>query len=114
VTSPTWFDTSGVELRETYTPTINDIHMRKGVVSISDAEIDEANENAGKTDTTLRLGCWLGAKISYNEDNIIEGMTQLIYQSDGTTHMRDGTSEADVIPQYRLELLLEDGATHNQ
>lgn len=115
VTSPTWVDTSGNEgLTSIYTPTIGDIHMRKGIVSISDAEIDAKNEKEGKTDTTLRLGCWLAAKISYNEDNIIEGMTQLIYQSDGITHMRDSGSEADVAPQYRLELLLEDEVTHNQ
>ena len=115
VTSPIWSDVNGNEgLTSRYTPTIGDVHMRKGIVSISDAEIDAKNEQEGKTDTTLRLGCWLAAKISYNEDNIIEGMTQLIYQSDGTTHMRDSTSEADVVPQYRLELLLEDGVTHNQ
>lgn len=115
VTSPTWSDVNGYEgLTSLYTPTIGDVHMRKGIVSISDAEIDAKNEQEGKTDTTLRLGCWLAAKISYNEDNIIEGMTQLIYQSDGTTHMRDSASEADVVPQYRLELLLEDGVTHNQ
>lgn len=115
VTSPTWFDVNGNEgLTSRYTPTIGDVHMRKGIVSISDADIDAKNEQEGKTDTTLRLGCWLAAKISYNEDNIIEGMTQLIYQSDGTTHMRDSTSEADVVPQYRLELLLEDEVTHNQ
>lgn len=115
VTSPTWYDVNGNEgLTSRYTPTIGDVHMRKGIVSISDAEIDAKNEQEGKTDTTLRLGCWLAAKISYNEDNIIEGMTQLIYQSDGTTHMRDSASEADVVPQYRLELLLEDGVTHNQ
>ena len=114
VTSPTWQDSSGHEgLEPFYTPTIGDVHLRKGIVSISDAELDKENQN-GKNDTTLRLGCWLGAKISYNEDNIIEGMTQLIYQSDGTTHMRDGVSEADVVPQYRLELLLEDEMTHNQ
>lgn len=114
VTSPTWQDSSGHEgLEPFYTPTIGDVHLRKGIVSISDAELDKENQN-GKNDTTLRLGCWLGAKISYNEDNIIEGMTQLIYQSDGTTHMRDGVSEADVVPQYRLELLLEDEITHNQ
>ena len=115
VTSPTWSDVNGYEgLTSLYTPTIGDVHMRKGIVSISDAEIDAKNEQEGKTDTTLRLGCWLAAKISYNEDNIIEGMTQLIYQSDGTTHMRDSASEADVVPQYRLELLLEDEVTHNQ
>ena len=115
VTSPIWSDVNGDEgLTSFYTPTIGDVHMRKGIVSISDAEIDAKNEKEGKTDTTLRLGCWLAAKISYNEDNIIEGMTQLIYQSDGTTHMRDSASEADVIPQYRLELLLEDEVTHNQ
>ena len=115
VTSPTWYDVNGNEgLTSRYTPTIGDVHMRKGIVSISDAEIDVKNEQEGKTDTTLRLGCWLAAKISYNEDNIIEGMTQLIYQSDGTTHMRDSASEADVVPQYRLELLLEDEVTHNQ
>lgn len=115
VTSPTWSDVNGYEgLTSLYTPTIGDVHMRKGIVSISDAEIDAKNEQEGKADTTLRLGCWLAAKISYNEDNIIEGMTQLIYQSDGTTHMRDSVSEADVVPQYRLELLLEDEVTHNQ
>lgn len=115
VTSPIWSDVNGDEgLTSFYTPTIGDVHMRKGIVSISDAEIDAKNEKEGKTDTTLRLGCWLAAKISYNEDNIIEGMTQLIYQSDGTTHMRDSASEADVVPQYRLELLLEDEVTHNQ
>ena len=115
VTSPIWSDVNGDEgLTSFYTPTIGDVHMRKGIVSISDAEIDAKNEKEEKTDTTLRLGCWLAAKISYNEDNIIEGMTQLIYQSDGTTHMRDSASEADVVPQYRLELLLEDEVTHNQ
>ena len=100
VTSPTWYDVSGnSELAVTYTPTIGDIHLRKGIVSIED---------------NMSLGCWLGAKISYNEDNIIEGMTQLVYQTDGTLHMRDSMTDADVSPQYRLELLLEDKRTHNQ
>ena len=100
VTSPTWYDVSGnSELTAAYTPTIGDIHLRKGIVSIDD---------------NMSLGCWLGAKISYNEDNIIEGMTQLVYQTDGTLHMRDSTTDADVSPQYRLELLLEDERTHNQ
>lgn len=100
VTSPTWFDVNGNEgLASIYTPTIGDIHLRKGIVSI---------------DNNMSLGCWLGAKISYNEDNIIEGMTQLVYQTDGTLHMRDSATDADVSPQYRLELLLEDERTHNQ
>ena len=100
VTSPTWYDVSGnSELTAAYTPTIGDIHLRKGIVSIDD---------------NMSLGCWLGAKISYNEDNIIEGMTQLVYQTDGTLHMRDNMTDADVSPQYRLELLLEDERTHNQ
>lgn len=100
VTSPSWYDVSGnSELAVTYTPTIGDIHLRKGIVSIED---------------NMSLGCWLGAKISYNEDNIIEGMIQLVYQTDGTLHMRDNMTDADVSPQYRLELLLEDKRTHNQ
>lgn len=100
VTSPSWYDVSGnSELAAAYTPTIGDIHLRKGIVSIED---------------NMSLGCWLGAKISYNEDNIIEGMTQLVYQTDGTLHMRDSMTDADVSPQYRLELLLEDKRTHNQ
>lgn len=100
VTSPSWYDISGnSELAVTYTPAIGDIHLRKGIVSIED---------------NMSLGCWLGAKISYNEDNIIEGMIQLVYQTDGTLHMRDSMTDADVSPQYRLELLLEDKRTHNQ
>lgn len=100
VTSPSWYDVSGnSELAVTYTPTIGDIHLRKGIVSIED---------------NMSLGCWLGAKISYNEDNIIEGMIQLVYQTDGTLHMRDSMTDADVSPQYRLELLLEDERTYNQ
>lgn len=100
VTSPTWYDVSGnSELATAYTPTVGDIHLRKGIVSIED---------------NMSLGCWLGAKISYNEDNIIEGMIQLVYQTDGTLHMRDNMTDADVSPQYRLELLLEDERTHNQ
>ena len=100
VTSPTWYDVSGnSELAAAYTPTVGDIHLRKGIVSIED---------------NMSLGCWLGAKISYNEDNIIEGMIQLVYQTDGTLHMRDNMTDADVSPQYRLELLLEDKRTHNQ
>lgn len=100
VTSPIWSDVNGnEELASIYTPTIGDIHLRKGIVSI---------------DNNMSLGCWLGAKISYNEDNIIEGMTQLVYQTDGTLHMRDSATDADVSPQYRLELLLEDKRTHNQ
>lgn len=100
VTSPTWYDVSGnSRLAAAYTPTVGDIHLRKGIVSI---------------DNNMSLGCWLGAKISYNEDNIIEGMTQLVYQTDGTLHMRDSAIDADVSPQYRLELLLEDKRTHNQ
>lgn len=100
VTSPSWYDVSGnSELAVTYMPTIGDIHLRKGIVSIED---------------NMSLGCWLGAKISYNEDNIIEGMVQLVYQTDGTLHMRDSMTDADVSPQYRLELLLEDKRTHNQ
>lgn len=100
VTSPSWYDVSGnSELAVTYTPIIGDIHLRKGIVLIED---------------NMSLGCWLGAKISYNEDNIIEGMIQLVYQTDGTLHMRDSMTDADVSPQYRLELLLEDKRTHNQ
>lgn len=100
VTSPIWSDVNGNKgLAAAYTPTVGDIHLRKGIVSIED---------------NMSLGCWLGAKISYNEDNIIEGMTQLVYQTDGTLHMRDSTTDADVSPQYRLELLLEDERTHNQ
>ena len=100
VTSPSWYDVSGnSELAAAYTPTVGDIHLRKGIVSIED---------------NMSLGCWLGAKISYNEDNIIEGMIQLVYQTDGTLHMRDSMTDADVSPQYRLELLLEDERTHNQ
>ena len=65
VTSPTWYDVSGDNgLAAAYTPTVGDIHLRKGIVSIED---------------NMSLGCWLGAKISYNEDNIVEGMTQLVY-----------------------------------
>ena len=99
VTSPTWQDSSGGPLAATYIPTIGDVHLRKGIVQI---------------ENNMSLGCWLGAKISYNEDNIIEGMTQLVYQTDGTLHMRDSATDADVSPQYRLELLLEDERTHNQ
>ncbi len=99
VTSPTWVNVNGGSLAEVYTPTIGDVHMRKGIVQI---------------ENNMSLGCWLGAKISYNEDNIIEGMTQLVYQTDGTLHMRDSATDADVSPQYRLELLLEDERTHNQ
>lgn len=100
VTSPIWSDVNGNKgLAAAYTPTVGDIHLRKGIVSIED---------------NMSLGCWLGAKISYNEDNIVEGMTQLVYQTDGTLHMRDSATDADVSPQYRLELLLEDERTHNQ
>lgn len=100
VVNPKWEAPSGGEYGATYTPnSANEVHMRKGIATLSN---------------DLSLGCWLSAKLSYNEDNIIEGMTQLIYQSDGTTHMRDGVSDADVSPQYRLELLLEDAETHNQ
>lgn len=100
VTSPIWSDVNGNNgLAAAYTPTVGDIHLRKGIVSIED---------------NMSLGCWLGAKISYNEDNIIEGITQLVYQTDGTLHMRDSATDADVSPQYRLELLLEDERTHNQ
>ena len=100
VTSPIWSDVNGNNgLAAAYTPTVGDIHLRKGIVSIED---------------NMSLGCWLGAKISYNEDNIVEGMTQLVYQTDGTLHMRDSATDADVSPQYRLELLLEDERTHNQ
>lgn len=76
----------------TYIPSVGDLTLVKGTVKIEEG---------------LTLGCWLGAKISYNEDNIIEGLTELVYQSDGTTHMRDSAAEADVSPRYRLELLLE-------
>lgn len=100
VTNPTWSDVSGNEgLAPAYTPAIDDVHLRKGIVQI---------------ENNMSLGCWLGAKISYNEDNIIEGMTQLVYQTDGALHMRDSATDADVSPQYRLELLLEDERTHNQ
>lgn len=100
VTSPKWLNDISGDLGDIYSPqSVNEVHMRKGIVTLSD---------------DLSLGCWLGAKLSYNEDNIIEGMTQLIYQSDGTTHMRDGAAEADVTPQYRLELLLEDTPSGNQ
>lgn len=99
VTSPTWEDYRGGSVGWPLRPEIGQVYLFKGIVSI---------------ESNMSLGCWLGAKVSYNEDNIIEGMTQLTYQTDGTMHMRDGTSDADVSPQYRLELLLEDEATGNQ
>ncbi len=90
----------------TYTPDLQDICVAYGVVEVG--KVTQADPDG------LKLACYLPAIISYNEDNIIEGMIQLVYQTDGTLHMRDSATDADVSPQYRLELLLEDKRTHNQ
>lgn len=84
----------------TYTPDLQDICVAYGVVEVG--KVTEADPDG------LKLACYLPAIISYNEDNIIEGPTEIVYLSDGLPHLRMSESAEDVGPTYRLELLIED------
>lgn len=84
----------------TYTPDLQDICVAYGVV-----EVDKVTQ---EDPDGLKLACYLPAIISYNEDNIIEGPTEIVYLSDGLPHLRMSELAEDVGPTYRLELLIED------
>lgn len=87
----------------TYTPDLQDICIAYGVVEIGKVTQEDPDN--------LKLACYLPAIISYNEDNIIEGPTEIVYLSDGLPHLRMSERAEDVGPTYRLELLIEDN--HN-
>lgn len=84
----------------TYTPDLQDICVAYGVVEVG--KVTQADPDG------LKLACYLPAIISYNEDNIIEGPTEIVYLSDGLLHLRMSELAEDVGPTYRLELLIED------
>ena len=84
----------------TYTPDLQDICVAYGVVEVGKVTQEDPDE--------LKLACYLPAIISYNEDNIIEGPTEIVYLSDGLPHLRMSEQAEDVGPTYRLELLIED------
>lgn len=84
----------------TYTPDLQDICVAYGVVEVGKVTQEDPDG--------LKLACYLPAIISYNEDNIIEGPTEIVYLSDGLPHLRMSESAEDVGPTYRLELLIED------
>lgn len=84
----------------TYTPDLQDICVAYGVVEVG--KVTQADPDG------LKLACYLPAIISYNEDNIIEGPTEIVYLSDGLPHLRMSELAEDVSPIYRLELLIED------
>lgn len=84
----------------TYTPDLQDICVAYGVVEVG--KVTEEDPDG------LKLACYLPAIISYNEDNIIEGPTEIVYLSDGLPHLRMSELAEDVGPAYRLELLIED------
>lgn len=83
-----------------YTPDLQDICVAYGVVEVG--KITQEDPDG------LKLACYLPAIISYNEDNIIEGPTEIVYLSDGLPHLRMSELAEDVGPTYRLELLIED------
>lgn len=87
----------------TYTPELQDICVAYGVVEVGEMKQGDPDN--------LKLACYLPAIISYNEDNIIEGPTEIVYLSDGLPHLRMSERAEDVGPTYRLELLIEDN--HN-
>jgi hypothetical protein len=64
-----------------YTPELEDICVAYGVVEVGQ------KQKPGDPDG-LKLACYLPAIISYNEDNIIEGPTEIVYLSDGLPHLR--------------------------
>lgn len=84
----------------TYTPDLQDICVAYGVVEVGKVTQEDPDG--------LKLACYLPAIISYNEDNIIEGPTEIVYLSDGLPHLRMSEQADDVGPTYRLELLIED------
>lgn len=83
-----------------YTPELEDICVAYGVVEVGKATQEDP--------VGLKLACYLPAIISYNEDNIIEGPTEIVYLSDGMPHLRMSEQAEDVGPTYRLELLIKD------
>lgn len=84
-----------------YTPELEDICVAYGVVEVGQ------KQKPGDPDG-LKLACYLPVIISYNEDNIIEGPTEIVYLSDGLPHLRMSEQAEDVGPTYRLELLIKD------
>lgn len=84
----------------TYIPELQDICVAYGVVEVGKVTQEDP--------VGLKLACYLPAIISYNEDNIIEGPTEIVYLSDGLPHLRMSEQAEDVGPTYRLELLIKD------
>lgn len=84
----------------TYIPELQDICVAYGVVEVGKVTQEDP--------IGLKLACYLPAIISYNEDNIIEGPTEIVYLSDGLPHLRMSEQAEDVGPTYRLELLIKD------
>lgn len=84
----------------TYTPELQDICVAYGVVEVGKVTQEDP--------IGLKLACYLPAIISYNEDNIIEGPTEIVYLSDGLPRLRMSEQAEDVGPTYRLELLIKD------
>lgn len=84
----------------TYKPELQDICIAYGVVEVGKVTQEDP--------VGLKLACYLPAIISYNEDNIIEGPTEIVYLSDGLPHLRMSEQAEDVGPTYRLELLIKD------
>ena len=84
----------------TYMPELQDICVAYGVVEVGKVTQEDP--------VGLKLACYLPAIISYNEDNIIEGPTEIVYLSDGLPHLRMSEQAEDVGPTYRLELLIKD------
>ncbi len=100
-TSSSWkFKGSKTGSFTTYIPKLQDICVAYGVVEVG-------QKMPGDPDN-LKLACYLPAIISYNEDNIIEGPTEIVYLSDGLPHLRMSEQADDVGPTYRLELLIKD------
>lgn len=89
-----------------YTPDLRDICVAYGVVEVGKVTQEDP--------VGLKLACYLPAIISYNEDNIIEGPTEIVYLSDGLPHLRMSEQADDVGPTYRLELLIEDNNDNQQ
>ena len=84
----------------TYIPELQDICVAYGVVEVGKVTQEDP--------VGLKLACYLPVIISYNEDNIIEGPTEIVYLSDGLPHLRMSEQAEDVGPAYRLELLIKD------
>lgn len=89
-----------------YSPDLQDICVAYGVVEIGKVTQEDPDG--------LKLACYLPAIISYNEDNLVEGPTEIVYLSDGLPHLRMSELPEDVGPIYRLELLIEDNQNNQK